>query len=287
MQGGRALGIGLFLVLTAGPILAGLGYAASYSLGWVGLLSEGFTFEHWQSVLSGKSFWLSLGFSSYIAVVSLLISTFLALLAVLRWRLALLENRWIYLLYLPLVFPATVVAFLVFQWASAGGLWARLAYQVGLIGDTAQFPSLVSDQWGIGIILSHVLMATPFLTILFVNIYRSERLDELATAATTLGATGFQIRQRILLPVLLFRARATLLLYGIFVLSSYEIPLLLGAQSPQMVSVLTIRKLQRFDLGDIPEAYTISVCYALLIGLVLGLRPLLGLSFRNRQMTGG
>lgn len=278
----RTLGIAVFILLTVGPLLLGIGYALAYSLGLVGLLSKGVTLEHWQSVLSGAPFWRSIGFSLYVAVVSLAVASTLALAAVLRWRLRLLERSWVYLLYLPLVFPATVVAFLLFQWASAGGLWARLAYQLGLIEDTVQFPDLINDQWGIGIILSHILMATPFLTILFVNIFRSERLELLAETAATLGATNRYIQRRVTLPILLYRARATLILYGIFVLSSYEIPLLLGAQSPQMVSVLTIRKLQRFDLADIPEAYTISVCYLLLILILLSLSPLLSRSRRTK-----
>jgi putative spermidine/putrescine transport system permease protein len=38
-----------------------------------------------------------------------------------------------------------------------------------------------------------------------------------------------------------------------------------------MLSVLVIRKLQRFNLADIPQAYAISVIYMVFISIVLWL----------------
>ncbi len=161
------------------------------------------------------------------------------------------------------------MAFLIFQWLSSGGLLARLAWQLGLIQSTTDFPDLINDQWGIGIIVAHVLMATPFLTIYLANLYHNENVDELRQVAASLGLSGRQLTTKLVAPLLLQRARATLLLYGIFVFSSYEIPLLLGSQSPSMVTILTIRKLKRYNLEEIPQAYTISFFYALLLVAVL------------------
>jgi putative spermidine/putrescine transport system permease protein len=108
-------------------------------------------------------------------------------------------------------------------------------------------------------------MATPFFIILFSNLYHNERLDEYATLAATLGAKHVYVARKVIIPVLLYRSFATLVLYFVFILSSYEIPLLLGSQSRQMISVLTIQKLQRFNLNDIPQAYAISVLYGIIV----------------------
>jgi len=70
-------------------------------------------------------------------------------------------------------------------------------------------------------------------------------------------------------------------LYFMFVMGSYEIPLLVGSQSVQMVSIRTIQRLQRYNLGDIPEAYAISVAYTLMIVILLG-----GLLGYNRKQMG-
>jgi len=273
-----AFGLGLFVLLAVLPLLLGLGYALLYSLGLVGVLGQGFTLDHWGEVLAGGALWRSLGHSLYLAVSSMGLATGLALWLALRGKHAFIEGWLGTLIYFPLTLPAMVMAFFVLQLLGQAGLLARVVAQLGWITEPSDFPSLVNDAAGMGIILCHVLMATPFLLILFLNLYRSERLPELTQLAGSLGARKGQIRRRIEVPVLLRAAYPTLVLYFLFTLGSYEIPLLLGREDPQMVSVLIERKLMRYNLADKPEAYVVAVIYA---GLALGLvGSLLGRSQR-------
>jgi putative spermidine/putrescine transport system permease protein len=99
---------------------------------------------------------------------------------------------------------------------------------------------------------------------LLLNLYQNEKLDELETTAKTLGAGSLQIIFRIELPILLRRMFPILALYFIFFLGAYEIPLILGQSSPQMISVLIVEKLQRFNLADIPVAHAMVVWYSLI-----------------------
>ncbi len=262
----------LFILLAGVPLLAGLGYALLYSLGLTGVLNEGFTIEHWHKTLINKNLWQSLGFSFYIAFITMGIAIGLALWAVVRQGEAFRSGYLSFLIYLPLTLPATVMGFYSFQLLAKSGLLSRLGFQAGLLNDLANFPVLVNDSWGVGIIFTHVCMATPFLVILFTNLYHNENLKAFAALAETLGARPPQVTWRIIIPVLLQKSFATLVLYFVFVMSSYEIPLLLGSQSRQMISVFTIEKLQRFNLQDIPQSYAISVLYGmLLIILVINL----------------
>lgn len=257
--------LALFLALTALPIALGIGYSLLRSTGLAGLGAEGFTLRHWNAVLTGSEFWHSLGFSFWIAACSIGLALVLALAAILKEPERRQSGSLSWLIYLPLTLPALVVAFVVFQTLSGAGLVSRLAYKLRLTGGIEDFPNWVNDSWGAGIIAAHVFMATPFFIILFAQLYQSERLGEYAQLATTLGATAGQSARRVIVPVLLRQSFPTLVLYFIFVMGSYEIPLLLGSQSPQMVSVLTIRKLQRFDLADIPQAYAIGVLYMVFV----------------------
>jgi len=257
-----------YAALTLLPLLAGLGYALLYSLGLVGALAEGFTLAHWTAVLGSTRFWANLGFSLFIALTSMGIALGLALWWTLRYRRLFGQGLMQAVLYVPLVFPAIVAGLVCFQLWSNGGLLARLAFQLGWIQSPQQFPGLVHHSWGLGILLTHALMAAPFFTLLFLGIWPQQKLDELLQTAATLGASQRQQVWRVALPVLLREARPTLLLYGLFVAGSYEIPLLVGAQHPQMVSVYAVTKLNRFDLGDRPEAFVIAFCFTV---LVLGL----------------
>ncbi len=255
----------LFLLTAAVPLALALGYALLYSLGVTGVLNEGITFENWHKTLTNNNLWHSIGYSIYIAFITMIISTGLALWAVIRQGNVFRSGYVAFLIYLPLTLPATVMGFYSFQLLAKSGLLSRLAFQAGLLHDLADFPILVNDSWGVGIIFTHICMATPFLIILFTNLYHNENLKDFIALAQTLGAKASQVTWRIIIPVLLQKSFATLVLYFVFVMSSYEIPLLLGSQSRQMISVFTIEKLQRFNLQDIPQAYAISVLYGLLL----------------------
>lgn len=263
----RALLWTIFLALAVLPLLAGWAYAGAYSLGLTGLLSEGFTLEHWRAVWSDRAFWQSLGFSAWVAAASTGIATLLALAAAIAWRRDFSKGWLSYAVYLPLTAPAIVVGFFTFQLLSKGGFLSRLSFQLGLTGSLTAFPDWVNDPLGVGVIAAHVWMATPFFTLLFVNFFETEQLNRLGQVARTLGAGRTQVIRRVFAPVLLRKAFPTLLLYAFFMAGAYDIPLLLGAQSPQMISVLAIRKLQRFDLGDVPQAYAIS--FFLVAGVIL------------------
>ena len=94
----------------------------------------------------------------------------------------------------------------------------------------------------------------------------SERLTDLSRLARTLGSAEKQIAKRLSIPILIQKNFPTLILYYIFILGSYEIPLLLGRESPQMVSVLISRKVIRpYDLMDKPEAFFIALLYTLIV----------------------
>lgn len=261
----RRLGIAWFLAFTILPLAAGLIYALLYSLGLAGILAQGFTFEYWLNVLQSTEIWRSLGFSFYIATASMALATVFALALVLKLKDAFSQGLLSYVIYFPLAIPAMVAAFISFQLLGKAGFFSRLLASAGLIEQLQAFPDLVNDAAGFAIIFSHSLMAFPFLLLLFIGTYESERLGALKQLSSTLGAGEWAISRRVLIPVLLKRNLPSLVLYFIFVLGSYEIPLLLGRESPQMVSVLTIRKLQRYDLMDKPEAYIIALIYCLLV----------------------
>ncbi|TPN87241.1 ABC transporter permease subunit [Aquimarina algicola] len=268
----------IFVCLTVVPVMAGLIYALLYSFGIIGIMNNGFTGKYWIAVLLSDMFWVSLGYSLYIALVSITISLVFALSISLF-----IKKRNItisYLFYIPLCFPAVVMAFYSFQLWSKSGWISRIIYQIGGIKEISSFPDLTNDTLGFSIVFTSVLMIVPFFTILFSNLYHSEKLHELKKVAQNLGASSFQILIKITIPVLLKRSWFTICLFIIFVMSSYEIPLLLGKQNPQMISVLTMQKLQRFNLNDIPQAYTIASLYVMITIFVLTLLSIGGIKKR-------
>ena len=263
------LGLLLFLVLAILPIAFSLGYAGFYSLGLTGLLSEGFTWSHWGAVFSAREVWYSLGLSIYISAITALLTVTVSIALSMHLRKSLSHGTLSAAIYLPLAIPATVSAFLVYQLLSGAGFFSRLVMTWGLIDSINDFPDLINDAAGIGIIAAHTGLAIPFFTILFHEIYTRERIDALVNVAHTLGATNRDTLFAITLPLLIKRSTMNITLLFIVVMGSYEIPLLLGRQSPQMISVLTMRKYEMFDISEKPEAFIAAILYTLLVLVLL------------------
>ena len=259
------LGLALFVLVAVLPIGFSLLYAMAYSTGLVGLLSDGFTGVHWARLFAGGEVWASFGLSLYIAATTVVLTVGLALLLALYLRRPLAYGPLSYIIYFPLALPATVAAFLVFQLFSGAGYLSRLALRFGLIDRVGQFPAFVNDAYGLGIIIAHVGLAVPFFVLLFVQIYNTERVGALVQLARTLGAGRAAGLYRVTVPILLTKCFTNIVLLFVAVLGSYEIPLLLGRQAPQMLSVLTMRKYALFDISQKPQAFIVAVLYTLLV----------------------
>ena len=117
--------------------------------------------------------------------------------------------------------------------------------------------------------------------LLFVQIYQTERVGDLVRLASTLGAGKGAGLYRVAVPILLSRSATNIILLFIAVMGSYEIPLLLGRQSPEMLSVLTMRKYSMFDLAQKPEAFIVALLYTAFV-LVL-----ITAAFRTRRLAFG
>lgn len=261
----------IYVLLIVVPIFAGFTYALLYSLGLTGLLTDGLTFKYWSEALRDFYMWKSIGFSFLMAVISVFLSFCLAIFLVLRFTDD-LKKKWFHrLLFVPLCFPATVMAFYVMQTFSKSGFLSRLSYQFGWIGQIESFPELTNDAYGIGIMLTSVLLVFPFFTLFLKNIFDAERLRDYQLIAQSLGAKPSHIFWKINLPLLWQKAKSTLVLYIIFVMGSYEVPLLLGRQNPQMITPRIVDKAQRFNLQDIPQAYVMALIYLCLVLLLISL----------------
>jgi putative spermidine/putrescine transport system permease protein len=249
------------------PFASAFIYALLYSFGVVGIVNNGFTIDFWVSALASPEFLKSFFYSTAIAAVSIVISVSTALWATLNFRKEFEQKFLSFMLYLPLAVPGVVAAFFIYQLLSKAGFFSRIAFQMGLISEARQFPDLVNDQYAIGIVLTFVTIVVPFFVLLFLNVYKNERIEELSELASSLGASSSQVLWKVKLPVILSKTWTLIVLYFIFLLGAYEVPLILGQESPQMLSVLIIRELKQYDLTKISEGYVVAVIYTVIVSI--------------------
>jgi putative spermidine/putrescine transport system permease protein len=240
----------LFVLCVLVPIGAGLLYGALYSVGWAGLLSEGFTLRYWRNSLGDAALARSLGLSLAVAAAVTAIAIPAALAIALGRRGAHARGPLGAVVTLPLAIPASVAAFVSLQVLAPG--W-------------------VHDPWAAGIVLTHAALAVPFFVLIYTRLLETERIDALETLARSLGAGRGSVLRCVTVPILLKRSLGNIILLFIVVLGSYEVPLLLGRQSPEMLSVFTLRKFTLYDIGRKPEAYVAAMLYTALAGVLVSL----------------
>ncbi len=255
----------LFAAFTCLPLLLAVIYAALNATGLAGIDAHGFTLNTFITVLSSSNFYTSFGFSIYITLIVIIIAVALALWGTLTLKKDVLHGRISYLLYVPLAVPVIVAAFISFQSLGQSGLISRILYAFNLISDPSQFAGFVNDPLSIGIIFTQIIIASAFFVILFSTIYENENVDRLHSVSSSLGSNHKTTLIKVIIPVLIKKAIPSIILYAIFVFGSYEIPLLLGRQDPQMISVAIARKFQLYNLHDVPVAYAMALLYTIFV----------------------
>jgi putative spermidine/putrescine transport system permease protein len=255
----------LLFVFAILPLALGFSFALAYSFGLIGALNKGFTLDNWSALFESNDVIVSFIYSGWLAIASLTLSVVISMAIAIIFHKKFTKGIYSYLIYMPLAFPSIVAAFFFAQFLGNAGILSRIFYQLGIIDKIQSFPNLVNDQYNIGIIITQFFLSLPFFTLLYTGLYQTERIDEYAQLANSLGAKKSQSIFRISIPILLKKSFPNIVMYFIFKLGAYEVPLLLGRSSPETVSVLAVRKLQKFNLYDIPQGYAVAVIYTIII----------------------
>ena len=273
----------LRLVLLLGPALmlifvlyfGGLLFAGLQSLGvFPAAGMSTFSLNAYRALLSRPDFTQSLWLTCWVSLVSTALSSVLSLMTALLLRAVVRHTSrghrllaFLYQLNLPV--PHSVGAVGILLLFSQSGLLARLAYVFGIISSPADFPALLFDPLGIGIILEYVWKAAVFMGVILFAALSSVAEDYEATAST-LGADSWQRFWYVILPLLRPSLVSSSVLVFAFTFGSYEVAYLLGQRSISLLPVLAYREYSRVDLAARPEAMAISMVIAMLISVLAG-----------------
>lgn len=272
----------LFILL--GVFLIGLYMGLLQSLGYfpaVGL--EDITLDYYREVFLNKDFLSSLRFSLFISTVSsalaVLIGVSFAYLMVRRER----ENKLLQVIYkLPIVVPHLVVALIVYTLFSQSGIFARILFNLGIISSQTDFPNLIYDRRGIGIIIAYVWKGTPFIAMVTYGILKNLSSD-LVEAGRNLGASEGQVFINILLPLSLPTISSSFIILFAYSFGAFEIPFLLGATAPRALPVLSYVEYMNPDWTNRAYAMTINMVLA---GISLTLISLYSLALKKIKKYG-
>ena len=270
-------------LLVLGGLFAGGLYAALVqSLGYfpaIGMTTA--SLDAYREVLGSRQTLDSLLLTFYVAGVSTVLATVLAVLAALALRHG--PGRTVSVLFqVPITIPHLVAAIGMALVVSQTGLGARLAAALGLIGEPADFPALLYDRYSVGIIMTYVWKEVPFIALVVLAGLRGVA-GELEEVARTLGANAWQRFWYVVFPVIAPGVVASSLIVFAFTFGAFEVPFLLGRSYPTILPVMAYDEYRSVDLADRPVAMAINVLITLITALCAALYLRLGRGIGGRR----
>ncbi|MDP9457385.1 MAG: ABC transporter permease subunit [Actinomycetota bacterium] len=254
-------------LLVLGGLFAGGLYAALVqSFGYfpaIGMTEM--SLDAYREVLGSREFLDSLLLTFYVAGISTILATVLAVLAALALRRS--SGRISSVVFqVPITVPHLVAAVGIALVVSQTGLGARLAASLDLIGEPADFPALLYDRYSVGIILTYVWKEVPFIALVVLAGLRGVAA-ELEDVARTLGANAWQRFWYVVFPVIAPGIVAASLIVFAFTFGAFEVPFLLGRSYPTILPVMAYDEYRSVNLSDRPAAMAINVLITLITAL--------------------
>lgn len=239
--------------------IIGLGTGIIQSLGVIpafGLTEP--TLKYYKEILTRPDILQSLKYSLYIAFVSAFFATLIGtILCAILVNLKQVKGKVMRVVQIPIIVPHVIVALFAINILSQNGILARIGAQLGLITDQQQFPLLLYDGHGIGVILAYLWKEIPFI-VYFVIALMANISESLGEAATNLGANQIQVFWKVTLPLCMNTVLSGFLIVFVFALGAYELPFILGATLPRALPVLSYIEYSKPDLLARPYAMAIN-----------------------------
>jgi putative spermidine/putrescine transport system permease protein len=246
-------------LIVAVPVTYALvqGIGASVGIGVQG--ADGFSLDAYRRVVASPGFDRSLAFTLWIAAASTFLAVCIGSSIAWLWtsRPGRVHRFDAGIVHLTVSIPHVAWAVALAATLSQSGWWARVAAATGLIDRPDQFPVIVGDQLGFGIIIHIVTKEAAFITIVALPL-ANRRARALVATAATLGATRFQQFRLVFLPALAPALLPAAVVVFAFGLGSYEPPAILGASNPRALSVVALDRFRDPDLSRRADAFAIS-----------------------------
>ena len=263
----------------------GFFFAAAESFGYFSVAETGFTFTNFFRVFADREVSAALYLTLFVTFAATLLSAVCGTLTALWLRKKMQKSAFLNtLLQFPLAVPHLAVSLLLLNILAPSGIFARFFYLFGLIETPADFPVLVADEYGIGIIFSYVLKETPFIALIILTVL-ARTGDDLEQVARNLGANAIQRFRFVTLPLIAPSLVFSSLIVWIFVFGAFEVPYILGRSYPAMLAVTVQRKFNGTDLTERPEALALAVLMTIATTVFVGIYLRLTKNFVGFEKT--
>lgn len=256
----------VIIVLFIGALFYGL----IQSLGWNPRIgATEISLDAYYNIIFGeehsRAFWTGLALNLWVSIASTVLSAAIAIAAALLLRETFIGKRVsTFLFQLNLPIPHVVAAIGMSFLLSQSGLLSRIGASMGLISSPGDFPILIKDSWGLGIIIAYIWKEVPFIGVIVLAVLQSLGQDY-EDIARSLGANSWQRFRYVILPLIMPGVLSASIIVFAFTFGSYEVPALLGVRFPRMLPVTSLRFFTDPDLNSRAEGMAMSMIIAFIV----------------------
>ena len=197
----------------------------------------------------------SFGFTLKIALITTVVATILAIIVAMALRETFAGKKIVLFLFqYNLCVPHMVVAMMMVMLLSQTGVVSTLSNLLGFTEGAEDFPWLVRDSRGIGIILTFVWKYFPYIGLSALGILQGASL-EYEHQAAVLGVGKYRRFFHVILPNIIPAITVAMIMVFTAAFGEYEIPALLGSSAHRSLSMMIYMKFCDLSTRNVPQAY--------------------------------
>lgn len=249
-------GAGL-IVLFIGLVI---GMAISQSFGYFNFVGESrFSLEYWNTVLSDSQTWKFFFYSFRVALLSSVLSVFLAYPFALWLRKPFRGSAFIGgIMKIPMLVPGLVAAFLYVNIISYHGFFNEMLVRLGLIKEPLR---MQNDRYAVGVIILQIWKQMPFALLLISGSVRAIG-DDILDAARDLGAGAWARFWKIITPLTLRILQVSMIIIFIGAAGDFSFQAIAGPVNLNSMSQYMV--LLQSEMGQWNSAAVIAVMLMIL-----------------------
>jgi putative spermidine/putrescine transport system permease protein len=258
-------------MLTCILFFAGLVEGFIQSLGLTSIYDVSqISFKHYEELLKSSEFWDCFFLTIKISIISTLISVFLGLFIIFLLfiiktskysRFTLVIKNFF---QIPMLFPYLVSGYIIFMIFTQSGWISSILFNMGIIEKITDFPVIINDEFGFGIIIAYIWKTSPFVVLMLFSVVLKVE-SSWVELGYMLGASRFNFFKEVIFPLLISPLKISSFIIFTYTFADFEIPFLLGVTYPKMISVYSYQIYMNGNLIDRPKALAINVLTIIII----------------------
>ena len=225
--------------------------------------------DNYVSVLTSYDFIDSLLFTLRTALLSTALAMTIAVVMALALRETFVGKKLVVLMFqFNMTIPRMAAAMMFMLLLSQTGFLAQIAHELGIIEKASQFPWLVRDSEGVGLVAAFVWKFFPYIGMSVLGILQGAG-REYEQQAAVLGVGPLRRFWHVTLPLIIPATSVASIIVFAAAFGDFEMPTILGGTTHRALSVFTYLKYTDPALMNRPESYVLMIVMAVVLMVVI------------------